>query len=94
MRAAHDPMGFIPQDRGAYHAAAVNLPVPIGMFMPPPVPAFQQPPVQPSGRCSTSDCLSCLCQNHLSPGEVVNIQVAKIAFMLYDVLTRNTMRSK
>lgn len=51
MRATHDQMGFIPQDRGAYHTAAMNLPVPIGMFMPqPPVPAFQQPPIQPNGR--------------------------------------------
>ena len=45
MRATHDQMGFIPQDRGAYHTAAMNLPVPIGMFMAPPVPAFQQAPM-------------------------------------------------
>lgn len=45
MRATHDQMGFIPQDRGAFHTtAAMNLPVPIGMFMPP-VPAFQQAPI-------------------------------------------------
>lgn len=44
MRATHDQMGFIPQERGAFHTAAMNLPVPIGMFMPP-VPAFQQPPL-------------------------------------------------
>ena len=55
MRATHDQMGFIPQDRGAYHTAAMNLPVPIGMFMPPPpVPAFQQPPIQPSGKLYTT----------------------------------------
>jgi len=45
MRATHDQMGFIPQDRGAFHTAAMNLPVPIGMFMSP-VPPFQQPPMQ------------------------------------------------
>lgn len=49
---AHDQMGYIPQDRGAYHAAAMNLPVPIGMFMPQ-VP-FQQPPMQPAGKTITS----------------------------------------
>lgn len=48
MRATHDQMGFIPQDRSAYHAA-MNLPVPIGMFMSPVAP-FQQPAMQPPGK--------------------------------------------
>jgi regulator of nonsense transcripts 1 len=47
LRVTHDQMGYIPQDRGAYHAA-MNLPVPIGMFMSP-MASFQQQTMQPQG---------------------------------------------
>lgn len=56
MRATHDPMSFIPQDRSAYNAA-MHLPVPIGMFMPP-VAAFQQPAFPPGSKYLSSTMLS------------------------------------
>lgn len=48
MRATHDQIGFIPQERGAY-PAALNLPVPIGMFMSP-VPPYQPHHMQAPGK--------------------------------------------
>lgn len=40
---AHDQLSFIPSDRAFAPPPAINLPVPIGMFLPPQVPQFQPP---------------------------------------------------
>ena len=43
LRSSHDQIGYISAERA--HTAGINLPVPVGMFMPPslPVPFYGQP---------------------------------------------------